>query len=303
VILEVRHLRVVDAIQREGTVTRAAARLHLTQPAVSHALRDLEDRLGIGLFRRQDGRMVATPEGKRILRAADSVLGELRRAEEDIEQARLGNQGVVRIATECYTCYNWLPALLRRFGEEFPAVELQIAPEEKADPMGALLEDRLDLAILSFPSEDERIVTKQLFQDEMVAIVATDHPLADRHHLTADDFRDQHLINHGELESTSVFQRVLRPAGVTPARVSAIPLTEAIIQTVRAGIGISVIARWLATPEVEAGQIQAIRVTPRGLRRTWYAAIPSHRADAPAIRKLVKTLKEHGYRAACECVG
>ena len=55
--------------------------------------------------------------------------------------------------------------------------------------------------------------------------------------------------------------------------------------------------------EVEAGQIQAIRVTPRGLRRTWYAAIPNHRADAPAIRKLVRTLKEHGYRAACECVG
>ena len=300
-ILEVRHLRVMDAIRREGNVTRAAVRLHLTQPAVSHALKDLEGRLGVDLFRRRNGRMVPTPEGNRVLRAADVVLGELQRTEEDLEQVRLGNQGVLRIATECYTCYSWLPALLTEFAESFPGIEIQIVPDEKSDTTAALKDDRLDLAITSLEPTDDAIVAKRLFNDELVAIVPPSHPLASRSYLKAEDFADQHLINHGELDTTAIFQRVLRPGGVTPARVSAIPLTEAIIQTVRAGIGVSVIARWLAAPEIDAGQVVAVRVTQRGLKRTWYATTMSHRADTPAIAGLVRALKENGYQAACDC--
>lgn len=300
-ILEVRHLRVMDAIRREGNVTRAAGRLHLTQPAVSHALKDLEGRLGVDLFRRQNGRMVPTSEGTRVLRAADMVLGELQRTEEDLEQARLGNQGVLRIATECYTCYSWLPALLAEFAESFPGIEIQIVPEEKGDTSAALKDDRLDLAITSMEPTDDTIVARRLFDDEMVAIMQPSHALASRSYIRAEDFADQHLINHGELDSTHIFQRVLRPAGVIPVRISAIPLTEAIIQTVRAGIGVSVIARWLAAPEIEAGQLVAVRVTQRGLKRTWYATTMSHRADAPAIVGLVRALKDNGYQAACEC--
>ena len=127
-VLEVRHLRAIAAIQREGTVTAAARRLYLTQSAVSHLLKDLETRLGVDLFDRERG-MEPTEEGKRLLRSARVVLDELDRAEYDLAQLRDGYQGVLRVTTQCYTCYHWLPRILSRFRDRFPEIDLQIVPD------------------------------------------------------------------------------------------------------------------------------------------------------------------------------
>jgi LysR family transcriptional regulator for metE and metH len=300
-ILEIRHLRVVEAVSREGSVTRAAVRLHLTQPAVSHALKGLEDRLGVSLFRREDRRMLPTAEGQRLLRAAGTVLEEVRRAEFDVEQMRTGHQGVVRIATECYTCYSWLPSLLAKFGDRFPDVALTIAPEERADPIGGLLNERLDLAIMSTLPRANDIACTKLFQDEMVAVVPRNHSWAKRTSVSALDFENEHLINHGPLETTTIYQDILHPAGVSPRRCTTLPLTEAIIQAVRSGVGISVLARWLVAPEIEAGSLRGVRIGRRGLKRTWYAAVRDFRAGSPVIQRLIRELGKHGYAAACEC--
>lgn len=300
-VLEVRHLRVVDAIRREGSVSRAAHRLHLTQPAVSHALKNLEGRLGVELFVRQNKRMVPTPEGERLLQSADVVLDELTRAEHDIDQLKEGQQGVIRIATGCYTCYNWLPMLLRDFRDEYPAIDLQIVPSATDQPIEALLDRRLDVAIVDAKPQANGIVCKRLFRDEMVAIVPSGDVLTKKRYLSAADFADQHYISQGGLETTTCYREVLAPAGVMPARTSVIPLTEAVIQTVRAGWGITVMARWLAAPELDAGAIDAVRVTPKGLRRTWYAVTLDYRAESPALAALVRLLKRHGLDAATSC--
>ena len=300
-MLEVRHLRMVDALQREGTVSKAAKRLHLTQPAVSHALKDLESRLGVVLFRRGNKRMVAMPEAERLLRAAEVVLTELRHTEEDLEQYRKGYQGVVRITTECYTGYNWLPPVLKRFGERYPKVRMEIVPDAANDPIGALRDHRLDLAIVHGKPAVEGVASQRLFVDEMIAIVPPGHPLAGKEYLVAEDFADQHFVSHGSIETNSVYRRVIAPAGVEPKVVSVIPLTEAVIQTVAAGIGIAVIARWLAIPEIDAGRLCAVRITPKGVHRIWYAAVLEHRVNSPALVDLIRDLKANGYAAACAC--
>ncbi len=300
-VLEVRHLRVVDAIRREGSVSRAAHRLHLTQPAVSHALKDLEGRLGVDLFVRQNKRMVPTPEGERLLQSADVVLDELTRAEHDIDQLKEGQQGVIRIATGCYTCYNWLPPLLRDFHDEYPAIDLQIVPGATDQPMEALLDRRLDLAIVDAKPEANGIVCKRLFRDEMVAIVPSGDALTKKRFLSAADFADRHYISQGELETSTCYREVLAPAGVRPARTFVIPLTEAVLQTVKAGLGIAVMAQWLAAPELDAGSIEAVRVTAKGLRRTWYAVMLDYRAESPALAALVRLLKRNGLDAATSC--
>lgn len=300
-VLEVRHLRMVDAIRREGNVSRAAQRLHLTQPAVSHALKDLEGRLGVELFVRRNKRMEPTPEGERLLQSAEVVLNELTRAEHDIDQLKEGQQGVVRIATGCYTCYNWLPSLLRDFHDEYPLLDLQIVPSATDHPMEALLDRCLDVAILDAKPEADGIVCKKLFSDEMVAIVPPGDALTKKRYLTAADFADQHYISQRELEWSTCYREVLAPAGVIPARTSIIPLTEAVIQMVKAGMGITVMARWLAAPELDAGSIEAVRVTRKGLRRTWYAVTLDYRAESPALAALVRLLKRNGLNAATSC--
>jgi len=300
-ILETRHLRVVDAIQREGTVTRAAQVLNLTQPAVSHALRELEERLGVRLFRRDRKRMAPTPEGERLLRSSELVLSELARVERELGQYRDGVRGVIRIATACYTCYNWLPPLLKQFRERHPQVSIEIVPEVKLEPVEAILDHRLDVAIVYEAPDREGVVTRRLFEDELVAILAPDHPAAGRDHLVARDFADEHFISQSPLAESLFQQQVLGPAGVETRQWSVIPLTEAVIQTVASGIGVSVLPRWLVKPEIEAGRLCAVRVTKKGMMRTWYAAALEERMLSVPVADLVSELKANGFAAACCC--
>jgi LysR family transcriptional regulator for metE and metH len=302
-VLEIRHFRVVDAIRREGTVTSAARVLNLTQPAVSHALRELEQRLGIELFRRDRKRMVPTPEGERLLRSSEVVLGELARVERELEEYRDGARGVVRIATACYTCYNWLPPLLKQFRERHPQVSVEIVPDVKLDPVGAILDHRLDLAILYEAPNTGEVVTRRLFDDELVAILAPDHPLKTRKHLVAQDFASEHFISQSPMGESLVRQQLLGPAGVEPRQWSVIPLTEAVIQTVGSGIGISVLPRWLVQPELDAGRLCEVRVTAGGMKRTWYAAGLEDRMRSGPVADLVLELKAKGFETACCCRG
>src|SRR5947209_7014564 len=122
--LEVRHLRLVAAVADVGSLTRAADRLHLTQSALSHQLRDIESRLGAALFLRVGKRLVLTPAGERLLASARDVLGRLDRAETEIRQMGQESAGLLRLTTQCYTCYHWLPALLTRYRRRFPRVEV-----------------------------------------------------------------------------------------------------------------------------------------------------------------------------------
>lgn len=300
-ILEIRHLRAVDAIAREGTVTAAAERLHLTQSAVSHLLKDLEERLGVELFRRER-RMVPTEEGRRVLETASRVLEEVERAEYDVRRLRDGYRGVIRLATECYTCYHWLPSILHEFSAAHPGIDLQIVSEATLDPLGAIREGKLDVAVVHRPPvDDARIAVAELFADELVAAVRPDHPLAGRPWLEPEDLTDQTLILHSEPEDSAVVRTFLDPAGARPARILELRLSEAVIEATKAGIGVTVMARWAIAPQVDAGALVELRLSEDGLRRTWHAAMASRRADWPPMRSLVGLLERDALGAARRC--
>ena len=248
--LEVRHLRLVETVAKEGGLTKAANRLHVTQSALSHQLRDIEDKLGAPLFLRLNKKMLLTQAGERLLSSAPAVLDELKRAEEDIRQIALHREGILRISTECYTCYHWLPPVLKPFSREFPRVEVRIVAEATRRPIEALLDGRLDLAITSTVTRNQKLMFKPLFKDEMVVIASPDHPLASRAYVSAKDFASEHLLVYAlPKEDLTIYQKVLIPAGVSPKHVSRVELTEAIIEMVKAGLGVGVMARWAVAPQ------------------------------------------------------
>ncbi|HSB60254.1 MAG TPA: LysR substrate-binding domain-containing protein, partial [Vicinamibacteria bacterium] len=177
-VLGVPHLKLVRAIVREGGITRAASRLHLSQPALSHQLRDAEERLGTRLFLRQGRRLVPTAAGGRLVRAAEAVLAELEAAEEEVRVLGRGQEALVRVSTECYTTYHWLPAALEDYGRRFPGVAVEIVVEATRRPLAALLEGRLDVAIVSRPSRNRDLVCRKLFDDEMLVVLPPAHRLA-----------------------------------------------------------------------------------------------------------------------------
>jgi LysR family transcriptional regulator for metE and metH len=291
-LLETRHLLLVHEIAEQGGVTRASKRLFLTQSAVSHQLLDLERRLGMPLFHRAGKRMVPTAAGQRVLESARNTLDSLRQLEEELRRLALGQEAVIRLSTECYTVYHWLPPLLTEYQRRFPHVDVQIVAEATHRPVPALLEGRIDLGIVHKESEDERLSYVKLFRDELLLIMRSDHRLARKRFIEPEDLRAEHLIVYGvPLRELTFFQEVLVPAGVQPRKTSHIMLTEAIIELVRAGMGVTPLARWAAAPYLADGRLTGVRVTSRGVPRQWYAAMIKQSPVPLHLREFMQMIK------------
>ena len=271
--LDLRHLKLVEAIADEGTMTRAAVRLRMTQSALSHQLSGLESGFGVHLFRRAPRGMRLTSAGETLLAAARSVLREVREAERRLAPSARDEEGELRIATECYTAYHWLPAHLVEFQAAYPRVDVRIAVGSTRRPVEALLAGRLDVALIASSPRERGVTTRPLFDDELVAVVSPRNPLAARAFLTAADFAAEHLITYAiEEKDLTIYQELLLPAGVRPARHSRVELTEAIVEMVKANLGVAVLARWAVAPHLNAATLKALPLTRKGFHRTWKAA-------------------------------
>jgi LysR family transcriptional regulator for metE and metH len=291
--LEIRHLQLVSAVADLGSLTRAGDRLHLTQSALSHQLRDIESRLGAPLFLRIGKRLVLTPAGERLLASAKDVLAHLQRTEDEIRQMGRDKAGVLRLTTECYTCYHWLPPLLMQYRRRFPRVEVRIDVDATHHPVEMLLAGKIDIGIVSSEINDRRLAVTPVFEDEVVLIASKRHRFAQQTHVKVADLRDETLFVYPPREESTVLQKVLLPAGVSPARVDEVMLTEAIAELVKAGLGVSFLARWAVQPMVDAGAIVARPLTARGLHRVWSAAMPKDLASVDYVAAFVELLQTH----------
>lgn len=289
--LEVRDLRLMQAIREQGTLTRAGNVLYLTQSALSRQLADLERRLGVALFQRSGRRLVPTPAGERLIESGQEILGAVARAEEEVREAAGAVEAVLRFSTECYTCYHWLPAVLMEFQRRFPKVELRIVASATRRPIPSLLRGLVDVAIVSDPVRDRRIALTPLFGDELVAVVPPGHAWTKRPCVTAADFADEHLLLYNIQRSEStLFQEVLDPAGVAPRQVSRVELTEAILELVRAGMGVAVLARWAVAPYVRSGVLATVALTSSGVHRKWSAAVVARKQPPGYLQEFIGLL-------------
>jgi LysR family transcriptional regulator, regulator for metE and metH len=271
--IDIRDFKMVAAIAAAGSVTRAAGELHRTQSAISHQLRAIEERLGTALFLRVGKRMVVTAAGERVVAAAHRVLDDIRATEEDVRRLGTRASGVLRVCAQCNTGYHWLPPLVDVFRRRHPGIDVSLAVEWTLRPLDALLEGKLDVAIVTQPVRHDQVRVRPLFEDEHAAIVAPDHPFAKRPFVRPEDFASERLLLYSSSPDDSfTIQAILRPAGVVPRRVSFVMLTEAILEMVKARLGISVMQTWAIEPALRAGDVRAIPITAGGIHRQWHAA-------------------------------
>jgi LysR family transcriptional regulator for metE and metH len=271
--LEIRHLKLLTTVAETGTVTEASKRLHLTQSALSHQLRDAEDRLGTQLFRRLGKRMVLTSAGETLLQSTRRVLEELACTERLISSSNGERRGVIRLSTECYTCYHWLPALLADFHKAFPEVEIRINAEATREVIRALEEGKLDVAISFCPGapSHKKLRHLPLFEDEMLLTMSRRHALAQKEYIRPADLAGETILVYPPRTESTLLMQVMKPAGVHPGRVIEIPLTEGLIELAAAGTGVGLLAAWAVAPDVRAKKVVTRPVGSHGLHRTWYA--------------------------------
>jgi LysR family transcriptional regulator, regulator for metE and metH len=291
--MEIRHLNLIKTIAEEKGITKSLGKLFLTQSAVSHQLKDIEERIGAKVFYRTKNQWVLTDEGKILYDTAVIILAELNAAMEKVNDMRGGHAGSIRISTECYTSYHWLPSFLTKMNVLYPNLEVKIIIEATHKPLEKLLQNELDVGITSDPAEDKSIKYIELFKDEVMAVVHRESELAKKKFLSAEDFVDQTLIIHSyPLETVTVYQHFLKGHKVQPKQIIAIPLTEVALEMVKSGMGIMTLPGWALKPFVSSPDLRLVRIGPRGLSRAHYAAIRHEDAKKKYITEFVHNLHE-----------
>ena len=243
--LELRHLKTLLALKETGSVSLAAKRVYLTQSALSHQIKLLEDQYGLPLFERKTQPLHFTAAGERLIKLAEEILPKVIEAERDLSRVKQGEAGELRIAVECHTCFDWLMPAMDAFRTRWPEVELDIVSGFHADPVGLLHQGRADVAIVSEVDADEAGVDYHaLFGFEIRALLANTHPLVTKPHLVAQDFADQTIITYPVPdEMLDLIRQVLEPAGVRPPRRTT-ELTVAMLQLVASGRGVAALPLW-----------------------------------------------------------
>ncbi|WP_301673305.1 LysR family transcriptional regulator [Neisseria blantyrii] len=294
-IIELRHLKTLLALEETGSVSLAAKRIFLTQSALSHQIRMLENHYGAPLFERKSTPLRFTPVGERLLRLAHDLLPQVTDAERDLARIIEGEAGELRIAVECHTCFDWLMPAMGEFRPIWPQIELDIVSGFQADPIGLLLQHRADLAIVSEAEKQNGISFQPLFAYEMVGICAPDHPLAAKNVWTAEDFIGETLITYPVPdEMLDLPKKILIPKNINPPRRHS-ELTIAIIQLVASRRGIAALPYWTVMPYLEKGYVVHRQITADGLQSKLYASVRTEDTDKSYLNNFCQIIRERGF--------
>lgn len=295
-MLDIRHLKTLGALRDAGSLVDAAERLHLTQSALSHQFKEMEDRLGMQLFVRKTKPVRFTSAGLRLLRLADEVLPLMRAAARDITRLQGGSAGRLHMAIECHSCFQWLMPTIDQFRDAWPEVELDLASGFAFAPLPALARGDLDLVVTSDPVEITGISYIPLFAYEALLAVAKQHPLAQKAYVEPEDLRDETLIIYPvEHDRLDVFNHFLDPADVEPAQVRTSELTVMMMQLVASGRGVCCLPNWAMHEYSSKGYVSARRLGENGLFSTLYAAVRTDMLDAAFMKDFLLTAKDTSF--------
>jgi LysR family transcriptional regulator for metE and metH len=287
--LELRHFRSIKAIHDAGGLARAADMLNMTQSALSHQIKGLEDQAGVELFVRRSKPLKLSAAGQRLLRVAERILPEVAALDEEFRGLQEGKSGRLHIAIECHACFDWLLPVLEKFRHAWPDVDVDIRPGLAFGALPALVREEVDLVISSDPEDLAGVTFQPLFDYAPVLVASAQNPIAAKPFVVAEDFRDQVLLSYPmERSRLDVFAELLTPAKVEPRAIRQVELTAVILMLVGSNRGVAVLPDWVAR-EVRANPDYAVRpVTEAGLTRRLYAAVREDDVTKPFMAHFLR---------------
>lgn len=291
-MIEIKHLKTLQALRNCGSLAAAAATLHQTQSALSHQFSDLEQRLGFKLFVRKSQPLRFTPQGEILLQLANQVLPQIGLA---LQACNEPQQTRLRIAIECHSCIQWLTPALDEFHQHWPQVAMDFKSGVTFDPQPALQQGELDLVMTSDIMPRSGLHYSPLFDFEVRLVLAPDHPLAGKEKIEPEDFTAETLMIYPvQRQRLDVWRHFLQPAGISPT-LKSVDNTLLLIQMVAARMGIAALPHWV----VESFERQGLIVTKSlgdGLWSRLYAAVRDGEQRQPVIDAFIRSARQH----ACE---
>ncbi len=294
-MLEIRHLKSLKAIAETGKLGLAAERVFLTQSALSHQIRALETHYEITLFQRSAQGLRFTPAGQRLLDLANELLPLIEKSERDLIRLKSDQSGELRIVLECHTCFDWLTPVMDAFRRAWPEVEIDLVAGFHSDPWHLLTEDKADVVIGGLPDkikDNKEFEHLPLFKFEIMAVLATDHPLRSKARLFAEDFSNETLITYPVPEERiDVIRQVLKPADIQFNRRTA-ELTIAIMQLVASRRGLAALPSWGIQSYVEHEYVLQKHIGKKGVWSELYAIGTSEMMTRPYAKDLARIIRD-----------
>ncbi|GKT25938.1 LysR family transcriptional regulator [Acidovorax sp. SUPP3334] len=288
-MLERIHLSIVQQVEKQGSLTAAAGVLHLTQSALSHSMKKLEQQLGTDIWLREGRSLRLTQAGQYLLAVANRVLPQLDLAEERLGQFAQGERGALRIGMECHPCYQWLLKVVSPYLTAWPDVDVDVKQKFQFGGIGALFGYEIDLLVTPDPLFKPGLRFEPVFDYEQVLVVGKDHPLAQQAYVKPAQLTDEVLITYPvSPERLDVYTQFLAPAGITPRRHKTIETTDIMLQMVASGRGVAALPRWLVLEYADTMDVVPVKLGRHGIAKQIHLGARESDLETDYLRAFVE---------------
>jgi LysR family transcriptional regulator, regulator for metE and metH len=287
-LIERIHLNILREVERCGSLTAAARKLALTQSALSHSVKKLEQSIGAPLWQRDGRNLRLTQSGEHLLVVAKRVLPQLEHAERVLDQFARGERGSLRIGMECHPCYEWLLGVVSPYLAAWPQVDLDVRQKFQFGGIGALFAHEIDMLVTPDPLRRKGLHFEPVFEYEQVLVVSKRHALASRKFVLPLDLEAETLITYPvEVERLDVFSQFLLPANVRPRRHKVIETTDIMLQMVESGRGVAALPGWLVAQYQKRLAIQALRLGRKGVPKQIFLGVRKTDVDIDYVAAFI----------------
>lgn len=283
------HLSIVREVDRLGSLTAAAEVLCLTQSALSHTMRKLEQQLGTDIWLREGRSLRLTQAGQYLLAVANRVLPQLEQAQDRLHQFAQGERGTLRIGMECHPCYQWLLKVVSPYLAQWPDVDVDVKQKFQFGGIGALFAYEIDLLVTPDPLYKPGLCFDAVFDYEQVLVVGPGHPLQGVRYVEPRQLADEVLITYPVApDRLDVFNQFLTPAGIAPRRHKTIETTDIMLQMVASGRGVAALPRWLVQDYARSMPITPVKLGRKGIAKQIFLGWREVDADIDYLQAFVQ---------------
>ncbi len=273
-MIERSHLTILREIERNGTLTAAADRLHLTQSALTHAIKKLEQRTTVKLWNKEGRTLRLTQAGSYVLSVANRLVPQLEYADQVIERFARGEKGVIRIGMECHPCYQWLLKVVAPYIERYPEVDIDVKQQFQFGGMEALINYDIDVLVTPDPIHQSGVTFKPVLDYQQVLVVSKQHALAKKTQVEPKDLAGEVLYSYPvDIDRLDIYSQFLNPANCRPKKHKNIEATDIMLQLVAAGRGVAALPHWLVNEYADKMAIQAVRLGKAGVSKSIYLGL------------------------------
>ena len=292
-MLERIHLSIIQEVDRQGSLTAAAGVLCLTQSALSHTVRKLEEQLGTRIWLREGRSLRPTQAGQYLLAVANRVLPQLTLAEQRVRQFAQGQRGTLRIGMECHPCYQWLLKVVSPYLARWPDVDVDVKQKFQFGGIGALFGYEIDLLVTPDPLYKPGLRYEPVFDYEQVLVVSARHALAQAAYVKPKQLVDEVLITYPvDIERLDVYNQFLLPAGITPRQHKTIETTDIILQMVASGRGVAALPRWLVHEYAGKMDVVPVKLGRHGIAKQIFLGAREADVDIDYLKAFIELARE-----------